>query len=270
MANFFPRWTNTLPLKIGVCLGVMGLGVVAAVSYYFTPEYTRVGYEPSQPVPFSHKLHAGQLGMDCRYCHSNVEVSGHSNVPGSQLCWNCHQHVKKESPLLEPVRRSIDKDYENYDGKPVHWVRIHKAPDYVYFDHSAHVNRGVSCVSCHGKVNEMSEVYHAESHSMGWCLDCHRNPEKNIRPLDKVFDLDWEPENMDREAFYSHLIASGTEPGSLIEAITGQKAEKADLEKVLGAASEEFGEEVGQKEIGGVLKQLWNVNPPVSCAGCHR
>ena len=272
MANFFPRWTNTLPLKVLVCLGTLGIGAVAAVSYYFTPKYTRVGYMPSQPVPFSHKLHAGQLGMDCRYCHSFVEESGHSNVPTSQTCWNCHQHVKKESPRLEPIRRSIDKTYENYDGKPVKWVQIHRTPDYVFFNHSAHVNRGVSCASCHGKINEMTEVYHAMPHSMGWCLDCHRNPEGSLRPIDAVTNLDWQPGDVDREAFYSGLMADGAEPSRVLEALGVEVGEGSagDIEAVMNAAHSKFGESVAQEEVGSVLKALWNVNPPESCAGCHR
>ena len=170
MANPFPRWTNNLPIKLIVALILLGIGVSAAVTYYITPKYTRVGYQPDQPVPYDHKLHVGQLGMDCRYCHSFVENSGHANVPTASTCWNCHQNVKTDSPKLEPIRKAIDKNYENYDGKPVEWVRIHRSPDYVYFDHSAHVNRGVSCASCHGDVGEMVVVHHQESHSMSLSL----------------------------------------------------------------------------------------------------
>jgi hypothetical protein len=271
MANFFPRWMNTLPLKVVLCLGVLGVGAVAGVSVYFTPKYGRVGYMPSQPVAFSHKLHAGQLGMDCRYCHSYVESSPHSNVPSSSTCWNCHRHVKPESPRLELVRRSADETYEGYDGKPVEWVHIHRPPDYAYFDHSAHVNRGVSCASCHGKVNEMTEVWHAEPHSMGWCLDCHRNPEKHLRPLAEVFNLDWAPDQLDRRAFYGDLLGNGAAAGEVLEAL-GAKAPGggADLEAVLAHAAGEFGESATQAEVGLVLKHLWNINPPESCAGCHR
>ena len=144
MANFFPRWTNTLPLKLSICLGITGAVVVAGVGVYFTPKYTRVGYQPSQPIPFSHKIHAGQLGLDCRYCHSFVEEGGHSNVPSSSTCWNCHQHIKKGSPKLAPLYKAIDPAYEGPDkGEPIEWVRVHKLPDYVYFNHATHVNRGV-------------------------------------------------------------------------------------------------------------------------------
>lgn len=186
MSKLFPKSANRLPLQIIVYLFLLGGIVTAATTYYATPKYTRVGYAPVQPVPFSHELHNGQLGIDCRFCHSNVEKSGHANVPTAQTCMNCHSAIKTTSPLLAPVRES----YES--GDPVEWVRVHQAPDYVYFNHAVHVNRGVSCVSCHGKINEMPVVTHAEPLSMGFCLECHRNPEAHIRPLSEVTNLNWE------------------------------------------------------------------------------
>jgi len=184
MSKVFPKWSNSLPLQIIIFLFVLGGVATAAVTYYATPKYLRVGYQPVQPVPFSHALHAGQLGIDCRYCHNGVEKSAHSNVPTAQTCMNCHSIIKTTSPLLEPVRRSYNT------GEPVPWVKIHEAPDYVYFNHSVHVDRGISCVECHGKINEMSVVYHAKSHSMGFCLDCHRDPASHLRDQKDVFNLD--------------------------------------------------------------------------------
>jgi formate-dependent nitrite reductase cytochrome c552 subunit len=157
----------------------------AGVTYYMTPSYTRVGYAPVQPVPYSHALHAGQLGIDCRYCHSNVEKSGYANLPTAQTCMNCHNQVKTTSPLLAVVRESYAT------GKPVPWVQIHKVPDFVYFNHSIHIARGVSCIECHGAINNMEVVQHAKSLSMGFCLNCHRNPEEHLRPRDQVTNLDW-------------------------------------------------------------------------------
>lgn len=188
MANIFPRWINWLPIKVLVCGGLTGALVTVAIWYYFTPKYTRVGYMPTQPVPFSHAIHVGQLGMDCRYCHSNVEVSGVSNIPTTQTCMNCHTQVAANSPKLAEVRKSWDT------GEPIPWIKIHQVPDYAYFNHSAHVNRGVSCASCHGQINHMEVVYHQEPQSMGWCLDCHRAPENHLRPVEEVFNLDWKPE----------------------------------------------------------------------------
>jgi hypothetical protein len=177
-----------LPLKLLLLLALVGLLLTGGIWYYFTPKYTRVGYMPNQPVSYSHEIHVNQLGMDCRYCHSNIEVSGHANVPTTQTCMNCHLHVQKENPKLELVRRS----YET--GRPMEWVRIHETPDYAYFNHAVHVRRGISCVSCHGKVNRMEIVWHHEPQSMGWCLECHRQPEEHLRPVEQVYNLDWEPE----------------------------------------------------------------------------
>ncbi|WP_415908445.1 cytochrome c3 family protein [Oleiharenicola sp. Vm1] len=183
MSKIFPKSANALPLQIVIFLFVLGSVATAAVTYYSTPKYLRVGYQPIQPVPFDHSLHAGNLAIDCRYCHASVEKSATSSVPTAQTCMNCHSIIKPQSPLLEPVRKS----YET--GEPVPWVKIHQAPDYVYFNHSVHVDRGVSCVECHGKVNEMSVVWHDKSHSMGFCLDCHRDPASRIRKPEDVFNL---------------------------------------------------------------------------------
>ena len=163
---------------------MVATAVASGVTYYFTQEYTRVGYQPIQPVAFSHEIHAAQLGMDCRYCHDGVEKSWYSNVPTASVCMNCHNQVLKDSPKLELVRESA------LTGKPIEWVQIHKTPDYVYFNHSVHVNRGVSCVKCHGQVNHMDEVRHEKSFSMTFCLECHRDPAKHLRDPKDVYNLD--------------------------------------------------------------------------------
>ena len=197
MSDVFPRWTNRLPGQIIFGLLLIGGAVTAGLTYYFTPKYTRVGYQPTQPVPFSHSIHVNQLGLDCRYCHDGVEESWYSNVPAADTCMNCHSAVRASDPRLEPVRASY-KD----ENQPVEWVQIHKLPDYAYFNHSVHVNRGVSCVECHGRVDQMDEVRHEKHFSMTFCLDCHRDPEKRLRPLDKITDLAYDrsldPENKDR------------------------------------------------------------------------
>ena len=156
------------------------------VTYYFTPKYARVGYEPVQPVPFSHKIHAGELAMDCRYCHNGVEQSWFSNLPGASTCMNCHSQVLKDDPRLALVRESAAS------GQPIAWVQIHRLPDYAYFNHEVHVRRGISCVECHGRIDRMDEVSHDKPLSMSFCLDCHRNPAAFIRPTDKVTDLGWQ------------------------------------------------------------------------------
>ena len=220
MANFFPKWTNWVPLQLAICGGLLVLGAVVGAAYYFTPKYTRVGYEPAQPVPFRHDLHVGQLGLDCRYCHSYVEESNHANVPTNQTCINCHGDRGKillDSEKLAPVRKAAET------GEPIKWRRVHQLPDYAYFDHSVHVNRGVSCVSCHGKINEMEVVRHEKPLIMGWCLDCHRSPEQALRPLDEVFNLDWDPQEVDRKEFYGDLLDDGADAAEILKYITGDE-----------------------------------------------
>jgi hypothetical protein len=185
MSNLFPKSVNKLPLQIIIYLCVLVSIVTAGATYYMTPKYTRVGYAPIQPVPYSHALHAGQLGLDCRYCHSNVERSGFANLPTAQTCMNCHDQIKTTSPLLAVVRQSYQT------GQPVPWVQIHQVPDFVYFNHAIHINRGVSCVECHGQINQMDVVAEAKPLSMGFCLDCHRDPAAHLRPRDQVTNLDW-------------------------------------------------------------------------------
>jgi hypothetical protein len=183
MSKLFPKSANKLPLQIIILVFVLGSLVTAGTTYYATNSYINVGYAPVQPVPFSHALHNGQLGIDCRYCHVGVDKGPTSTVPTSQTCMNCHNQVKTDSPLLQVVRDSYAS------GDPVPWVKIHQAPDYVYFNHSVHVNRGVSCVECHGKVNEMDVVHQSKPLSMGFCLDCHRDPASRIREPKDVFNL---------------------------------------------------------------------------------
>jgi hypothetical protein len=185
MAQLFPRWFNHLPLRIVLGLLLTGALVTAGAWYYLTPEYSRLCYQPIQPVPFSHKTHVGQLGFDCRYCHTGVEKSWFANIPSPSVCMNCHSQVLPNDPRLAPIRDSYKS------GEPVPWVQIHRAPDFVFFNHAVHVNRGVSCVSCHGQVNEMVEVRQVKSLTMAFCLECHRNPAPNLRPPTEVYNMTW-------------------------------------------------------------------------------
>lgn len=184
--QIFPRSLNLLPLVAAVALAVGGGLVTFAVAYYFSFWNVMVGYAPVQPVPFSHRLHAGQLGMDCRYCHANVERSYEAMVPPTQTCMGCHSVIRTESAALAPVRESWES------GKPVEWVRVHNIPDHAYFDHSIHLSVGVGCVSCHGRIDQMEVVTEAMPLSMSWCLDCHRRPEPNLRPVSEITNMEWE------------------------------------------------------------------------------
>lgn len=196
MPAIFPRWTNRLPLLVLAGALLVGTATMAGIWYYMTPEYARVGYTPVQPVPFSHNTHVNQLGMDCRYCHNMVERSWYSNVPAAGTCMNCHNQVLATDPRLALVRESAAT------GKPIPWVQVHKLPDFAYFNHSVHVNRGISCVHCHGDIHKMDEVRHDKTLSMAFCLECHRDPAKNLRPKEKVTDLDWNPhQNLPQDWF---------------------------------------------------------------------
>ena len=246
MANFFPRWTNFTPLKIAICLGAIGFGVTFVFAVYINPSSLRVGYQPTQPIPYSHEIHVEQLGMDCRYCHSFVEHGSQANVPSANVCWNCHgpNKVKSKSAKLSPLYAAMGVNQE--DGsplpegtprQPLEWVRIHSNPDYVSFNHSAHVNRGVSCQSCHGDVNKMKVVHHDQSLSMGWCLDCHRNPEEHLRPIEEITNL-----NYDVEKYLKANPIKGAD-GELID---------------------------NQTDFGKYLAAHWKVKTKESCATCHR
>lgn len=181
----FPKWLDRTRPLVGLLLFVGPLYLVAGVYFAGSPRTTDAGYCPRQPVPFSHASHAGQLGLDCRYCHTTVEYAAFAALPTAAVCMNCHGLIAADSERLLPVRES------RITGRPVRWVRVHDLPDFVYFDHSAHVSRGVSCVSCHGRVDRMEQVTQVETLSMGWCLDCHRNPEPHLRPVEFVTDLGW-------------------------------------------------------------------------------
>ncbi len=189
MAQIFPKWANKVPLYAVIIIGIKVTVITFVIWYYFSPKFTDAGYRPIQPIAFSHKLHAGDLKIDCRYCHSNVEISPNANVPPVQTCMNCHKIVRLDSPKLEPVRESFK------NNTPIEWVRVHNLPDYVYFNHSAHLNAGVGCQSCHGNITEMEVVQQKEPLSMSWCLDCHRNPDNQIRPKDKVTNFSWKPDS---------------------------------------------------------------------------
>lgn len=190
MSSIFPKWMNILP-TVGAFAGVGGmLTVIIGTWYYATPDFWEVGYMPEQPeAGFNHQLHAGRLGMDCRYCHTNVEKSPHSNVPAVSTCMGCHTDGRLAASDSHDVKW-VRQAYAENESIP--WRKVHKLPDYVRkFPHHVHVNAGVSCYSCHGQIVGMPVVYQHESLAMGWCLDCHREPEKHLVPEGKVTQLVW-------------------------------------------------------------------------------
>lgn len=156
---------------------------------YRSPIWTDVSVAVAQPVMFSHRHHAGELQIDCRYCHTSATTSSFAGFPPTETCMTCHSQVFKQSQLLKPVLVSFNTN------QPIHWNRVHNLPDYVYFNHSIHVNKGIGCATCHGKVNEMPLVSKDQTLFMEWCLQCHRNPEPNLRPIAQTFNMDWRPPN---------------------------------------------------------------------------
>jgi hypothetical protein len=188
MPQVFKRRTNTLSRLsiVAVLLLVGGVLWLLAVRER-SPYMTDVGIPKNQPVPFPHQHHVQGLGIDCRYCHTSVAESASAGIPPVQTCMNCHSQIWSDSPMLAPVRDAYKT------GIPMQWNKIHDLPDYVYFNHSVHVKKGVGCSSCHGRVDEMPLMWKAKTLQMGWCLECHRQPEKFVRPRSEIYNMAWEP-----------------------------------------------------------------------------
>jgi hypothetical protein len=188
MPQIFHRSTNTFSRVsiFGAVFFVAGFFSVLGVLVR-SPYATGVGVNVAQPVQFSHKHHVGDDGIDCRYCHTSVEDSSFAGIPPTETCMNCHSQIWAQAPALEPVRESWRT------GRPIQWARVHDLPDFVYFNHSIHVQKGFGCATCHGPVHEMALTYKAETLQMEWCLECHRNPAKYVRPREEVFNMHWQP-----------------------------------------------------------------------------
>ena len=194
MPQIFRHSTNYLARTT-----IFGAVFILVAALWVGAEIYRSGWntgqhiERQQPIQFSHKHHVGDDGIDCRYCHTTVETSYSAGMPSSAICMNCHKQIWADSPYLKPVRDSYK------DGTPLQWIRVHDLPDFAYFNHSIHVAKGVGCSTCHGRIDQMPVVSQAQSLQMEWCLDCHRAPEKYVRPKDKVFDMEWRPMNTTKE-----------------------------------------------------------------------
>lgn len=195
MSQIFHPSTNFLSkASIFGALVAVGLAVWVAMMLDRSAMVTREGVMLEQPVPFSHDHHVGEVGLDCRYCHGSVEESSFAGMPSTATCMNCHSVLFADSPMLEPVRASFRDDV------PLAWNRVYDVPDFVYFDHSIHVAKGIGCTTCHGKIDEMPLTMKAVSLKMEWCLACHREPERFVRPREEVFAVDWKPASLSREA----------------------------------------------------------------------
>ncbi len=252
MAIIFSR-KATRYLRFLVIFAMLSVGFsIWGIWYWFSPAFTDVGYRPRQPIPFSHRLHVGRLGLDCRYCHSTVEQSNKARLPSTYVCMGCHSTILPKSPKLSLLIKSFRT------GEAIPWVKVHRLPDYVYFDHSAHIAAGVGCESCHGRIDRMEVVYQAKTLSMSWCLSCHRRPNEHLRPLDKVTVMNW---------------VRGRYRPNLQEPF---RKKRLDIKRLREALRKETGsrpvrmagktwKKLSEKRIREIV-----VNPPEHCSGCHR
>jgi hypothetical protein len=200
MAQIFHRSANTLA-KVSIFGGLLLVGGVLVVAYTMDrgAYTTDVGMAKDQPVPFSHKHHVTDDGIDCRYCHTSVETSSFAGLPATETCMSCHSQIWTNATLLEPVRASFRT------GQSLAWTRIHDLPEFVYFNHSIHINKGIGCASCHGRVDQMPLTYKVNTLYMNWCLECHRDPWKYVRPREQVFNMTYEPP-ANQEEFGRQLV----------------------------------------------------------------
>ena len=211
MSVIFPKWTNHMPTLAAAGAVVAGVIAVSVVWFWFSPKNTDVGYAPRQPISYSHKLHAGLMGMDCRYCHTSVEYGPHALVPTTGMCMNCHKTVLSDALAARPEIQKLVAAHT--EGEAVGWKKVHLLPDYAYFPHGAHVDAGVGCASCHGRVDQMEIVRQVEPLSMGWCLECHRNPAPHLRPKGVApTDMEWEPDAASIEAAMARLESAEIQP----------------------------------------------------------
>lgn len=188
MPQIFPRGANTVVPAAIVAVPLLAAAALASIAIVQrSPWTTGVGVVEAQPVAFSHKHHVNDDGIDCRYCHTSVEDSPFAGIPPTEVCMNCHRQIWNESPALEPVRRSYRT------GRPLRWRRVHDLPDFVFFRHDIHVQKGIGCSTCHGRVDLMPVVFKVNTLSMDWCLECHRDPARFVRPRREIFNMAWQP-----------------------------------------------------------------------------
>jgi Cytochrome c7 and related cytochrome c len=199
MAQIFQPYF-VLTLKLGFLAAVLLIVAVILAWRVHTGPPVAVGAPVEQPIPFSHKHHVGDDGIDCRYCHTSVEKSSFAGLPQTEICMTCHSQLFKDAPVLAPLFQSFET------GKPLHWNRVHDLPDFVYFNHSIHVNKGIGCASCHGEVDQMPLTWRTQSLEMQWCLACHREPERYIRPREQVFNLHWQPSKAEQAVLGPLLV----------------------------------------------------------------
>ncbi|MFT4114863.1 cytochrome c3 family protein [Silvibacterium sp.] len=299
MAQIFDRSSNALARMSLVLTGfiIIALGVTLD-QLQRSPWVTRQGQRADQPVPFSHKHHVQGLGLQCQYCHVSVEKSSYAGIPPTRTCMNCHAQIWTNADLLEPVRQSWAT------GQSIPWTKVHDLPDYVYFNHEIHVNKGMGCSSCHGRVDEMPIMYQQNTLQMEWCLNCHRNPGKNIRPTSEIYNMAWTGASELKPVWCAAADAKGGTPTAQSVTCTtsepttgGGNPQLASLKlspalfaqnpmsmqaasqssdapaTMLPAASLHYTKFTSQEALGSFLVEHYNIRSPrelSSCEVCHR
>jgi ferredoxin len=287
MAQIFERSSNALARASLVLSGliVIALGVTLD-GLQRSPWVTRQGQRPDQPVPFSHKHHVQGLGLQCQYCHVTVEKSSYAGIPPTKTCMNCHAQIWTNAKLLEPVRDSWATN------KSLVWTKVHDLPDFVYFSHEIHVNKGLGCATCHGRVDQMPLMYEQNTLQMEWCLDCHRNPSKNLRPTSQVYNMAWEKPAEDRPVWCSvsdvasgvptaqgvNCVAkdpseAGPEVASLQLPLHGPSGLAGDVAAATMPVAPVFKKFTSQEDLGHFLVDRYKIRTPkelTSCEVCHR
>jgi Cytochrome c7 and related cytochrome c len=287
MAQIFDRSSNALARMSLVLTGliVIALGVTLD-QLQRSPWVTRQGQRADQPVPFSHKHHVQGLGLQCQYCHVSVEKSSYAGIPPTRTCMNCHAQIWTNAELLEPVRHSWAT------GESITWTKVHDLPDYVYFSHEIHVNKGLGCSSCHGRVDEMPIMYEQNTLQMEWCLNCHRNPAKNLRPTSEIYNMAWKgPSELSPVWCAANGVKPGTPTAQAVSCTTsepangnpqlaslhlpaGIHAQATDASSaMLPAQPVSYTKFTNQEALGGFLIEHYNIRSPrdlSSCEVCHR
>ncbi len=253
MPQVFHKSANAVARISFIAFPVMFAITGVSLAVFYRSSYaTGVNEILEQPIPFSHLHHVGQLGIDCRYCHTTVETSSFANIPPTKTCMNCHQQMWVGADLLGPVRESYAKN------EPIHWKKVHNLPEYAYFNHSIHVSKGVGCYSCHGQVDQMPLMFQSKSLLMEWCLKCHRNPENNLRPKEEITSMTWTPND---------LLDSSTKELNTNSELSKEFKEWCEKNKIV------IKESVPQKDLGLFLKEKYHVRDAItltSCSNCHR
>ena len=284
MAQIFDRSSNALARMSLVLTGliVIALGVTLD-TLQRSPWVTRQGQRPDQPVPFSHKHHVQGLGLQCQYCHVSVEKSSYAGIPPTKTCINCHAQIWTNAELLEPVRHSWAT------GESLIWTKVHDLPDYVYFNHSIHVNKGIGCSSCHGRVDLMPLMYQQNTLQMEWCLNCHRNPGKNLRPVSQIYNMAWTGPTSEKPVWCSvNGEKTGTPTAQTVDCQMTEpgKTDVASLDlnavKLPGMSGQmvaampvpaSYTKFTSQRELGNFLIDHYKIRKPnelASCEVCHR